>query len=398
MSIKDVLCYKDHSVTAGSTILEGFTSQYTSTAVQRALDQDAIIIGRTNCDEFAMGSTNEHSAYGATLNATDASHVPGGSSGGAAVSVQANTCLVALGSDTGGSVRQPAAYCGVVGFKPTYGRISRYGLIAYGSSFDQVGIIARDVNDITKVLSVIGGKDKMDATSSERVKTEVSTPTSSTTKKIAYIEQVMNHPGLKPEIKKATEEKIAELRSQGYKVEPVSFDLIDYLVPAYYVLTTAEASSNLSRYDGIRYGHRTKDVTDIESLYVNSRSEGFGIEVKRRIMMGTFVLSVGYFDAYFTKAQKVRQMISTKINAILEDYDCIIMPTTTSVAPKIGDATKDPVEMYLSDVFTVMANLCGLPAISIPTAIEGTPLSGGIQLMGASYDEANLLKLASTIS
>ena len=397
MSIKDVLCYKDHIVTAGSNILKKFESQLTATAVQRAIDAGAIIIGRTNCDEFAMGSTNEHSTYGATLNGLDRDHVPGGSSGGAAVSVQMKTCLIALGSDTGGSVRQPAAYCGVYGFKPTYGRISRYGLIAYGSSFDQIGILANEVEDISCVFSVIEGKDDLDATSSDQVITKHKDREPPKEYKIAYFPEVMHHPGLSESMKTACQDKMDELLKMGHLLEPVSFDLLDYLVPAYYVLTTAEASSNLSRYDGVRYGHRTDAVDDIESLYVNSRSEGFGIEVKRRIMMGTFVLSVGYFDDYFTKAQKVRQLISSRINDILATYDFIIMPTITDTAPKLGDATKDPVEMYLSDVFTVLANLCGLPAISFPVKIEGSHLSGGVQLMAAAHDESRLLALTNKI-
>ncbi|MEL6123953.1 MAG: Asp-tRNA(Asn)/Glu-tRNA(Gln) amidotransferase subunit GatA [Bacteroidota bacterium] len=394
ISIKDVICYKNHKVTAASKILSGFTSQFTATAVQKALDEGAIIIGRTNCDEFAMGSTNEHSAYGPTRHGSHPDHVPGGSSGAAAVSVQMDTCLIALGSDTGGSVRQPAAYCGVYGLKPTYGRISRYGLIAYGSSFDQIGILAKSAADISQTLAVVQGYDALDATSSDRsLYQHQLNPPSTTHLRIAYLEEVMNHPGLDQGIRESTRSVMGSLRLQGHHVEAVSFDLLDYLVPTYYVLTTAEASSNLSRYDGIRYGNRTDLATDIDTLYTKTRSEGFGLEAKRRIMMGTFVLSVGYFDAYFTKAQQVRRLIIDKVDQILSSYDVIVTPTTTTVAPELGASVQDPVAMYLSDVFTVIANLCGLPALSMPLAVEGTDLTSGIQFMSSAFRENILFNL-----
>lgn len=393
-SIKDVLCYKDHQVTAASKMLEGFESQFTATAIQRILDEDGLIIGRTNCDEFAMGSSNENSVYGVCKNGYGDNRVPGGSSGGAAVSVQMHTCDVALGTDTGGSVRQPAAFCGIVGMKPTYGRISRYGLIAYASSFDQLGILAHHVEDIAKVLEVVAGKDEFDATSSARSVDSYSNLGTLSTKKFAYFNEVVNHPKLNENIKTATFDLFDNLRSNGHKVDDVEFEYLEYLVPTYYVLTTAEASSNLSRYDGIRYGHRSDAVESFNDLYHKTRTEGFGIEVKRRIMLGTFVLSSGYYDAYYSQAQKVRNKIAKAITALLAEYDYIVMPTTTDVAWEIGAFDKDPVAVYLSDVFTVLANLCGLPAISVPLGKDANGHSFGIQLISSKYNEADLLNAA----
>lgn len=400
ISIKDVLCYKDHHVSAGSRMLANYTSPYNATAIQRIIDEDAIIIGRTNCDEFAMGSTNEHSYYGPTLNGLDPTRVPGGSSGAAAVSVQQNTCLLALGSDTGGSVRQPAAYCGVVGFKPSYGRISRYGLIAYASSFDQIGIVGVHIEDIYPLLQVIEGHDPMDATSSDAKPTADISSVHEKNYKIAYFNEVVHQAAINTRVQMSFKHVLEKLNLSGHELSGVDFPLLDYLIPAYYVLTTAEASSNLSRYDGIRYGHRAENVQSIEDLIQRSRSEGFGLEVKRRIMMGTFVLSVGYFDAYFTKAQKVRRMIKEAMDAIFSDYDFLIMPTTPDIAPKLGEAIKNPVQMYLSDIFTVLANLCGYPAISLPQAHSesGNNLPMAFQLVGKSFDEARLLKLANQLS
>ncbi len=397
ISIKDVLCYKDHEVTAASNMLGSFTSQFTSTAIQRLLDEDAIIIGRTNCDEFAMGSTNEHSRYGATLNGLDPTRVPGGSSGAAAVSVERDTCLIGIGSDTGGSVRQPAAFCGIYGMKPTYGRISRYGLIAYGSSFDQIGVLAKDVLSVSKALSVMAGPDPMDATCLNMPPPKVAQTEKTKKYKIAYIPSVLDQEGLNPEIKKGCESFLAELEEQGHSCEAIEFDLLDYLVPAYYVITTAEASSNLSRYDGVRYGHRTADFKDLEELYVNSRSEGFGTEVKRRIMMGTFVLSVGYFDAYFTKAQQVRTLVINRLKEIFKEYDFLVMPTTTDVAWKSGEMIKDPVSMYLADIYTVLANLGGYPAISIPKRSDELSLPYGLQIMSDTYEEHKLLSFCLSV-
>jgi len=396
ISIKDVLCYKDHDVTAGSKMLSGFRSQFTSTAVQRAIDAGAIIIGRTNCDEFAMGSTNENSFYGPTLNGLDKERVPGGSSGGAAVAIQMNTCLVSLGSDTGGSVRQPAAFCGVVGMKPTYGRISRYGLIAYASSFDQIGLVSHNVEDLSRVLSVIGEHDALDSTSLKSQAPGLEVQPSTKKYKIATIAEISNDPSINADVSDACDQRIKQLREKGHEVESISFDLLPYLIPTYYVLTTAEASSNLSRYDGIRYGHRAKEITDINSLYINSRSEGFGIEVKRRIMMGTFVLSVGHYDAYFAKAQSVRRKIVERLEEIFKEYDFILMPTTTNSAPKIGEM--NPIEMYLSDVFTVLANIGGLPAISLPYHnIEGK-MPVGVQLLSGTQNDEELISLSLSLT
>ncbi|MFK8104644.1 MAG: Asp-tRNA(Asn)/Glu-tRNA(Gln) amidotransferase subunit GatA [Saprospiraceae bacterium] len=399
VSIKDVLCYKDHKLSAGSKMLHNFTSSFSATAIERILAADAIIIGRTNCDEFAMGSTNENSYYGPTRNAIDPTRVPGGSSGGSAVSVQADTCLAALGSDTGGSVRQPASFCGLVGMKPSYGRISRYGLLAYASSFDQIGILANSVADTAILLEVMAGADEFDSTvSAEAVPAYSQHLTFSGRAKVAYIEEAMQHKGLDPEIKKQSFHFIEELRSAGHQVEAVDFEYLAYLVPSYYVLTMAEASSNLSRYDGVRYGHRTETATSLEEHYRKSRTEGFGEEVKRRIMLGTFVLSVGYYDAYFKKAQQARRLIQQRIIEVLEDYDFIIMPVTPSVAWKIGAKQDNPVEVYLSDIYTVLANLTGMPAIAFPLGKNKNGIPFGIQLMSAKFTEKNLLSFANTIT
>lgn len=391
ISIKDVICYKDHKVTAGSKILAGFTSQFTSTALQKLLDEDAIVIGRTNCDEFAMGSSNENSTYGVTKNGVDPTRIAGGSSGGAAVSVQRDTCLIALGTDTGGSVRQPAAFNGLVGMKPSYGRISRYGVVAYGSSFDQIGAIGQGLDDVGQFIHAMSGRDKMDSTSSSKpVKTDVPQKSSYS---FAYIDEVMNHPKMDTSIRDAAQEMLNTLTSSGHNVNKVTFPLLKYLVPAYYVLTTAEASSNLGRYDGIRYGHRSDKADSIANVYQQTRNEGFGKEVKRRIMLGTFVLSSGYYDAYYTKAQKVRRLVTEAITSILNDNDCLIIPTSTSIAWPIGAMDNDPVAVYLSDIFTVIANLTGIPALSIPLGQDDSGNPFGIQLMSRSYTEAQLLEL-----
>ena len=330
IALKDNICVKGQKVSASSKILEGFISPYSSTVAQRLLDADAIIIGRTNCDEFAMGSSNENSAFGNVLNPHDTSRVPGGSSGGSAVAVAADLCLAALGTDTGGSIRQPASFCGVIGLKPTYGRVSRYGIIAYASSFDQVGPLTHCVEDAAAILEVIAGVDEYDSTLSTRAVPSYSKELSAPAKniKVAYLKDCLDKEGLDPAIKQKMEALIADLKAKGFTVEPVEFPFLDYLVPTYYVITTAEASSNLSRYDGIRYGYRSKNASDLESTYKKSRSEGFGKEVKRRIMLGTFVLSAGYYDAYYSKGQKVRRMLQNKTQEILNTYDFILLPTT----------------------------------------------------------------------
>ncbi len=397
VAIKDVICYKEHKVTAASKILAGFISVYNATAIQRLLDAGAIIIGNCNCDEFAMGSTNENSAYGNVLNALDETKVPGGSSGGSAVSVQAGMCMISLGSDTGGSVRQPADFCGIVGLKPSYGRISRYGLIAYASSFDQIGIFGNTVEDIEITLKVIAGPDEYDSTAIEQpfLLEKKNTPAKY---RIAYFEEALQHPSLDKEISAGIFSTIKKLKADGHSVEPVAFDLLEYIVPAYYVLTTAEASSNLNRYDGVRFGHRTEAaVADLTAFYKLSRSEGFGKEVQRRILLGTFVLSAGYFDAYFTKAQQVRRMLVNKTAAIFNDFDAIILPTSPTTAFTIGEKSDDPIAMYLADIYTVFANLTGLPAISLPLYKHSNSLPFGLQVLTNKMDEVTLLQLSTLL-
>ena len=396
IAIKDVICYKGHQVSAASNILKGFTSLYSSTAVKKLLQAGAIIIGRCNCDEFAMGSTNENSCYGKVLNALDEARVPGGSSGGSAVAVQAGLCMVSLGSDTGGSVRQPADFCGIVGFKPAYGKVSRHGLIAYASSFDQIGVFGNTVEDVALVAEIIGGEDEYDSTVTlNGKKRKVEAVGANEKPAIAYFENALNHHSLDPEIKQNTYSLIARLKEDGYDVQPLNFDLLDYIVPAYYVLTTAEASSNLSRYDGIRYGAvREQPETDLTRFYTKNRSNGFGKEVKRRIMLGTFVLSAGYYDAYFTKAQQVRRIICEKTNDIFKKFQILILPTVPSTAFKIDELSKDPIAMYLADIYTVFANLAGIPGISIPLFKHSNGLPFGLQIMSSKSNEVTLLRIS----
>jgi aspartyl-tRNA(Asn)/glutamyl-tRNA(Gln) amidotransferase subunit A len=393
-SIKDVLCYAGHRVTAGSRILEGFTSLFSATAVERLLNAGAIIIGRVNCDEFAMGSSNENSCYGPTRNGADPERIPGGSSGASAVSVQMETCLVSLGSDTGGSVRQPAAFCGVVGFKPGYGRISRHGLIAYGSSFDQIGILAHSTGDVATVLGAIAGPDNFDSTALPDYPGTYTNPAPlQSPLRIAFPGTAINHPGLDHEVRQHCNEMIHWLREKGHSVQEVDFEYLDYIIPAYYVLTTAEASSNLARYDGVRYGYRSPDAENLLEVYKKSRTEGFGTEVKRRIILGTFVLSSGYYDAYYSRAQKVRRLICMRTEEIFRDFDAILIPATPAGPWKIGETLDDPVAMYLADIFTVHANMAGIPAIALPTGKHADGLPMGLQFMAAKGNEATLLAL-----
>ena len=395
IGIKDLICYKDHGVSAGSKILENYKSIFSSTVVERILAEDAIIIGRQNCDEFAMGGSNENSYFGPVKNDADNSKVPGGSSGGSAVAVQADLCMASLGTDTGGSVRQPAAFCGVVGLKPTYGRVSRHGIIAYASSFDQVGPITKSVDDAALLLEVIAGHDDYDSTCSTLAVPEYSKLLETSGKKrIAYLPETLNSEGLDPEIKAITEETIKRLLEEGHEVEPISFPYLDYVVPTYYILTMAESSSNLARYDGVHYGYRSNNATDLESTYKKSRSEGFGAEVKRRILLGTFVLSAGHYDAFYGKAQKVRQLIRQKTEEILQNHDFILLPTTPGPAFGIGEKIDDPVVMYLADIFTVQASLAGIPAISIPVGETKNKLPLGIQFIGKRFGEAELLSFS----
>jgi len=395
IGIKDNICYKDHKVSASSKILDGFVSIYSSTIIERLLAEDAIIIGRCNCDEFAMGASNESSYFGPVKNFADNTKVSGGSSGGSAVAVQADLCHAAIGTDTGGSVRQPASFCGLVGLKPTYGRISRYGIIAYASSFDQVGPITRCVEDAALLLEVMAGADEYDSTLSRKVVPEFNAETEIPgKKKIAYLQESLSSPGVDAEVKNALSLTIEKLRADGHMVKPITFDYLDYLVPTYYILAMAEASSNLSRYDGVHYGYRSTKATDLQSTYKLSRSEGFGKEVKRRIMLGTFVLSAGYYDAYYAKAQKTRRLIREKTLEILKEYDFILTPTAPGPAYDIGVEETDPVVSYLADIFTVQASLTGLPAISLPVGNnhEGLPL--GIQLLAGQFEELELLNFS----
>lgn len=398
IGLKDVICYKGHLLSAASGILKNFTSLYSATAVKRLLAQDAIIIGNLNCDEFAMGSTNENSAYGKVLNAADETRVPGGSSGGSAVAVQAGLCMASLGSDTGGSVRQPADFCGIIGLKPTYGRISRYGLIAYASSFDQIGIFGKNIPDIALLLEIMAGQDEYDSTVSHQAVPAYSSLINTGIDKkfrFAYFDQALNHPSLDPEIAASIKHKIKQLQADGHEVSAVDFDLLDYIVPAYYVLTTAEASSNLSRYDGVKFGYRAAGkVVELDEFYKQTRSEGFGKEVKRRIMLGTFVLSAGYYDAYYTQAQRVRKILTEKTSLIFKEFDFVILPTSPVPAFKAGEKMSDPIAMYLADIYTVMANLTACPAISLPLFSHSNGMPFGLQLMANRFNEVPLLRIS----
>lgn len=392
IGIKDNICYKDHPVSASSKILDGFISLYNSTAAEKLLREDAIIIGRLNCDEFAMGGSSENSAFGAVLNPLDNSLVPGGSSGGSAAAVAAGLCLAALGSDTGGSIRQPASFCGIIGLKPTYGRVSRHGLIAYGSSFDQIGPLTKNIEDAAIILEVIAGNDEFDSTASHKAVPEYSKNLADGKKmKIGFIRECLESEGLDAEVKKRMLEIIDHLKKEGHRVDPVEFPYLDYVVPAYYILTTAEASSNLARYDGIHYGYRSPNAVDLGSTYKKSRSEGFGKEVKRRILLGTFVLSAGYYDAYYSKAQKIRRLIQKNMLDSLSKCDFILLPTAPHTAFMLGKNTADPVAMYLEDIFTVQANLAGLPAISLPLGRHSNGMPFGIQLIADMFEEEKLL-------
>jgi len=396
VGLKDNICYKDHTLTASSKILQGFKSMFSATAVEKIINEDAIIIGRLNCDEFAMGSSNENSFYGSVKNPNGENKVPGGSSGGSAAAVAEGLCNIALGSDTGGSIRQPASFCGVVGVKPTYGRISRNGLIAYGSSFDQIGVFSKTVQDANIFISIMSGNDNFDSTVSSRPSNNKTIKISNKKFNIGIPEEYLNFEKLDVEVSTKIKSLIDELESKGHKIEYLKFPFLKYLVPTYYVLTTAEASSNLARYDGAHFGYRTKDAKDINSTYEKSRSEGFGIEVKRRIMLGNFVLSSGYYDAYFTKAQKVRRLIKEKTEQMLKRNHVLLLPTTPTTAFNIGEI-KDPISMYLQDIFTVHANIAGLPAISLPLGKHSNSLPFGIQLMAGRFEEEKLFEISSLL-
>lgn len=397
IALKDNMAYKDHKVSASSKILEGFESLFTATAVERLEKEDAIFIGRTNCDEFAMGASNENSAFGSVKNPHDETKVPGGSSGGSAVAVAADMCHCSLGSDTGGSIRQPAGFNGIYGLKPTYGRISRWGLLAYASSFDQIGPFAKSIEDVALLTSIMSGKDDHDATLLQEPPIDNWSYESKQKQTFAVMNQAVNHEGLDPNVKASFTNLLEKLESQGHTIVYLDFPLLDQMVPTYYVLTTAEASSNLSRFSGMMYGYRSDNATDLESTYIKSRTEGFGPEVKRRIMLGTFVLSSDQYDAYYEKALKVRRIIQDQTDRVLDNADAILLPTTSSPAFGLGEKSEDPVSMYLADLFTVQANLAGNPAISIPVSktAEGLPL--GVQLMTSRGSENDLYSLSRLI-
>jgi len=391
ISVKDVISIKDKPMTSSSAILKNFSPVYSATVIERLLAEDAIIIGKTNSDEFAMGSTNETSAFGFVRNPVNREYVPGGSSGGSAASVAARLCDVSLASDTGGSIRQPASFCGVYGFKPTYSLVSRYGLTSYASSFDTIGPIANNISDIAIVMDVISGHDPKDSTSSQLPPANFSVPEKLPEGlKIGLPLEYLGE-GLDPQIKSFLDSFINRIRSRGIKVEPVSLPHTSYAVAAYYILTTAEASSNLSRYDGVRYGHRSLNNSDLNEMYTLSRTEGFGDEVKLRIMLGTYVLSAGYYDAYYKKAQKVRRLIKNDFDAVFSSVDLIIAPTTPHIGQKIGDGFTDPLQMYLGDVYTTSANLAGIPALNIPAGYSDSGLPVGLQLMANCFNDKLLL-------
>ncbi len=395
IAVKDVLQIKNHPTTCSSKILKNFTSIYTATAVQKLIDEDAIIIGKTNCDEFAMGSSNENSAFGNVLNPADNKRVPGGSSGGSAAAVAACLCDVALGTDTGGSIRQPASFCGVYGLKPTYGRVSRYGLTAFASSFDSIGPFANNVEDAALVLEIMSGKDELDSTSSANKVPDFAGNLELRREKLKIgIAKEFFGEGLAPEIKDAIETIIGKLKDKGFEIKEINLPHNEFTIATYYILTTAEASSNLARFDGARYGFRSDNTTSLLEMYKSSRSEGFGSEVKRRIMLGTYVLSAGYYDAYYRKAQKVRRIIKEDFDSAFKEVDIIITPVSPTTAFKIGEKSSDPLEMYLSDIYTTSANLAGIPGISIPCAKSPEGLPIGIQLLANQFDELSLLKMS----
>jgi len=399
MVIKDNMVYRDHAAGASSKILTGFISPYTATAVQRVVDAGACIIGRSSCDEFAMGSSNETSVYGPVRNPLDLKRTPGGSSGGSAAAVAAGWVHASLGSDTGGSIRQPASFCGIFGAKPTYGRVSRYGLIAYASSFDQIGPLARSASDLARITEVISGADQYDGTCSDRPVPSMSVKSCDPQSlSFGYYQEVLDNPALDSELRDAFMARMDQLRAKGHRVEALRFDYLDLLVPIYYILTTAEASANLARFDGVRYGYRAEGVKTLDELYKRSRSEGFGTEVKRRILLGTFVLRSGYFDAYYGKAQKARRAVQNATNADLAKVDLLISPTCPHTAFELGREASDPTLMYLEDIFTVQAPIAGLPALSLPMGLHSNGMPMGLHLTAKAFDEPTLFTAAEYLS
>ena len=398
ISIKDNICYKGHKATAGSKMLSGFEAPFSATVVERLLAEDAIIIGRTNCDEFSMGSTNETSHYGPVLNALDKSKVAGGSSGGAAVSVKLKTCLAALGSDTGGSIRQPAAFNGVIGYKPSYGVVSRWGLIAYGSSFDQIGVLTEDLQVVNTIMNVISGPDDYDSTTLNH-KIDFHSRTEVSNRKIVWFSNLVEGQGVTAELKSQIETYLNSLRDLGFEIIDKHFPFVDYLVPCYYILCTAEAASNLSRFDGIRYGHSSdQNQDDYRKWIMRNRTEGFGKEVKKRIILGNYVLSEGYYDAYYRQAQKVRRLIKAYLDEIFEEVPLVAMPVTASKAWDLGLSSKDPLQMYLSDIYTVLSNLAGTPSISLTINNNFKSEAFGIQLMAGNGMDEQLLSFCHYIN
>jgi aspartyl-tRNA(Asn)/glutamyl-tRNA(Gln) amidotransferase subunit A len=394
VGIKDVMVTRGVRTTAGSKILENFIPPYNCTAVARLEEAGAIVLGKMNCDEFAMGSSNENSAYGPVRNPRDKSRVPGGSSGGSAAAVAAGMAVATLGSDTGGSIRQPASFCGVVGLMPTYGRVSRYGLIAFASSLDHIGPLTRTVKDAAIILRVIAGRDRMDSTSADvpvpDYEAELAKPVNGL--KIGVPKEYFGE-GLDPEVRAAVESGIARLREAGCEIIPISLPHTKYAIPTYYVIATAEASANLARFDGVRYGYRSKSARTLSEMYRKSRDEGFGPEVKRRIMLGTYALSSGYYDAYYLKAQRVRTLLTRDFEQAFQKLDAIVTPTAPTPAFKLGEKTDDPLAMYLADIYTVTADLAGVPGISVPCGQSSSGLPIGLQVLGRHFDESTILRL-----
>jgi aspartyl-tRNA(Asn)/glutamyl-tRNA(Gln) amidotransferase subunit A len=396
MGVKDILCMEGKKVTCGSHILEHYVSSYSATVIEKLENAGAVIVGKLNMDEFAMGSSNENSYFGPVKNPVDPERVPGGSSGGSAAAVAADLVPVTLGTDTGGSIRQPAAFCGVVGLKPTYGRVSRFGMVAFASSLDQIGPLGKNVDDISEILKVIAGHDHRDSTS-------VDTPVPDYPKELENLDSISDlrigvprdyfGEGLDPEINDAVTQRIEKLKSRGVSVGDVALPHSSYSVAAYYIIANAEASSNLARYDGARYGFRNKDTAILKDMYLKSRSNGFGDEVKRRIILGTYVLSAGYYDAYYRKAQKVRRLIYQDFNKVFRDFDVLITPTAPTPPYKIGEKINNPLEMYLGDIYTIPVNLAGLPGLVVPCGKTASGLPIGLQIIGKHFDEVTIMKL-----
>ena len=393
VAIKDNMCTKGLLTTCSSKILENYIPTYTASAVQNLTDAGCVIIGKTNMDEFAMGSTTETSYYGVTRNPHNPDHVPGGSSGGSAAAVALNECFFALGSDTGGSIRQPSAFCGITGMKPTYGTVSRYGLIAYGSSLDQIGPMTKNVTDCAAVLETIASYDKKDSTSMKRDEYDFTSALVRDVKGLRIgLPKDYFGDGLDSEVKAAIFKAAETFKRMGAIVEEFDLGLVQYAIPAYYIIASAEASSNLERFDGVKYGYRTKEYGDLHSMYKKTRSEGFGSEVKRRIMLGSFVLSSGYYDAYYLKALKTKALIKQEFDKAFEKYDIILAPAAPTTAPLLGSSLQDPIKMYLSDIYTISANLAGIPGLSIPCGKDKMGLPIGMQLLGGCFQEKTLLR------